>query len=56
MRPLPQASTRPLAAGPQWFVDPLRGDDSGAPDSGALPHGAQPWGVGIHGRIPLAGG
>jgi hypothetical protein len=30
MRPLPEAATRPLAAGPKRFVDAARGDDSAA--------------------------
>jgi len=37
MRPLPVASDRPLAAGPAFYVDPVRGDDAG---NGSA---AKPW-------------
>jgi hypothetical protein len=50
LRPLPQASQRPLAAGPTKFVDPARGDD--AHDGSE----AKPWRTLVHGAAHLQPG
>ena len=40
---------------PANWPDPLRSADEGLPDIGVLPLGSESWGVGVEGRIPLAG-
>jgi hypothetical protein len=40
---------------PAAWPDPLRDEDTGAPDIGALPRGVAPWGIGIDGRLSLFG-
>ena len=39
---------------PKEWPDPLRPADAKAPDIGAVPVAGKAWGVGVHGRIPLA--
>lgn len=40
---------------PEEWLDPLRGQDTGAPDVGALPLGLEAWQIGIRGRISVFG-
>jgi hypothetical protein len=53
-----QADSPAVKAGqklPAEWPDPLRPENSEAPDIGALPLGARPWGVGVDGRVALFG-
>ncbi len=40
---------------PKNWPDPLRSASGAKADMGALPHGLTPWGVGVRGRLSLAG-